>query len=129
MKKIKKKDFLKDQKILKKNQNTNNYNNNNKSNLSSVRSECSLYSTPSSARSKSSKKTSISDDELEKSIYFPDVANKSDIDTLESKNKTETSFYYLKDRINKLFQDYSKMFDSDLKNFFKDLAFEEEKKY
>ena len=129
MKKIKKKDFLKDQKILKKNQNTNNYNNNNKSNLSSVRSECSLYSTPSSARSKSSKKTSISDDELEKSIYFPDVANKSDIDTLESKNKTETSFYYLKDRINKLFQDYSKMFDSDLKKFFKDLAFEEEKKY
>ena len=118
MKKIKKKDFLKDQKILKKNQNTNNYNNNNKSNLSSVRNECSLYSTPSSARSKSSKKTSISDDELEKSIYFPDVANKSDIDTLESKNKTETSFYYLKDKINKLFQDYSEIFDSDYKKFF-----------
>ena len=39
----------------------------------------------------------------------------------------ETSFYYLKDRINKLSQDYSKMFKSDLKKFFKDLAFKEEK--
>ena len=104
-----------------------NNNNNNKSNLSSLRSESSVYSTPSSARSESSKKTSISDDELEKIVYFPDVANISDIDTLEPKNKTKTSFYYLKDMINKLFKDYSKIFDSDLKNFFKDIAFEEEK--
>ena len=111
---------------MKKNQKSNN-NNNNKSNLSSLRSELSVYSTLSSARSESSKKTSISDDELEKIVYFPDVANISDIDTLESKNKTETSFYYLKDKINKLFKDYPKIFDSDLKCFFKDIVSKEEK--
>ena len=81
---------------MKKNQNSNN-NNNNKSNLGSVRSESSFYSTPSSARIES-----VSDDELEKSVYFPDVANMRDIDNLEPKNETETSSYCLKDEINKL---------------------------
>ena len=91
----KKEGILKRLKNIEKNQNSNN--NNNKSNLSSVRIESSFYSTPSSARSES-----VSDDELEKSVYFPDVANMSDIDNLEPKNETETSFYYLKDKINKL---------------------------
>ena len=47
-----------------------------KNNLSSARGESSFYSTsPSSARSESSKKTSISNDVLERSVYSPDVAN------------------------------------------------------
>ena len=63
-----------------------------KSNLSSARSESSFYSTPpSSARRESSKKTSISNDELERSVYSPDLAN-----ILEPENETETSFEYLK---------------------------------
>ena len=80
-----------------------------------------------SARSESSKKTSISDDELEKSVYFPDVANVSDIDTLEPKNKTEFCSCYLKDKTNKLFKDYPNIFNSDLKKFFKNIASEDEK--
>ena len=43
----------------------------------------------SSAKSESSKKSPISDDELERSVYFPDVANMSNIDNLESKNEAE----------------------------------------
>ena len=80
-----------------------------------------------SARSESSKKTSISDDELEKSVYFPDVANVSDIDTLEPKNKTKFCSCYLKDKTNKLFKDYPNIFNSDLKKFFKNIASEDEK--
>ena len=92
----KKEGLLKRLKNIEKNQNNNN---SNKRNLSSVRSEPSFYSTPSSARSKS-----VSDDELEKSVYFPDVANMNDTDILEPKNKTETSFYYLKEKIIELFK-------------------------
>ena len=51
----------------------------------------------------------------------------SNIDILESKNETKTSFYYLKDKINELFKNYPNIFDSDLKNFFKDIASEEDK--
>ena len=64
-----------------------NSNTNNKSKPSSVRNELSFYfSLSSNARSKSSKKTSISDDKLERSIYFSDVANMQGI-ILESKMK------------------------------------------
>ena len=58
-------------------------NNNDKSNLSSARSE-------------SSKKILISDDELEKSAYIPNVANMKGINNLEPKNETQTYFEYLK---------------------------------
>ena len=118
----KKEAIFKRLKNIEKNQNSDN----NKSNLSSVRSESSLYSTPSSARSEPSKKTSISDDELEKSVYFPDAANVINIDNLEPKNETTISSYYLKSRINKFFENYPSIFDSGLKNFFKNIASEEE---
>ena len=72
---------------MKKNQNSNN---NDKSNLSSARSE-------------SSEKTSISDDELERSVYLPDVANMKGINILEPKNETQTSFEYLKNNTEEFF--------------------------
>ena len=50
-----------------------------------------------------------------------------DFDNLEQKNKTETSFYYLKDKIGELLKHYPGIFDLDLKNFFKYLTSEEEK--
>ena len=43
----------------------------------------------SSVKSKSSKKTSIRDDELERSVYSSDVANIEGIDILGSKDKTQ----------------------------------------
>ena len=46
-------------------------------------------SKPSSARSESSKKTLISDDKLERSIHFLDVANMKGINNLELKMKYE----------------------------------------
>ena len=45
-----------------------------------------------SGRSKSSKKTLISDDKLEWSAYFPDVANMKGTNILESKNETQASY-------------------------------------
>ena len=42
--------------------------------------------------------------------------------------KQKLLYHYLKDKVNKLFKDYSNIFDSDLKFFFKDIASEEEKK-
>ena len=42
--------------------------------------------------------------------------------------KQKLLYHYLKDKVNKLFKDYSNIFDSDLKIFFKDIASEEEKK-
>ena len=49
------------------------------------------------------------------------------IDNLEPKNETTISSYYLKSRINKFFENYPSIFDSGLKNFFKNIASEEEK--
>ena len=46
----------------------------------------------SSVKIESSKKTSISDNELEKSVYYLDVANMEGIDILEPKDETETSY-------------------------------------
>ena len=59
------------------------------------------------------KKTSISNDELERSVYCPDVAN-----ILEPKNETETSFEYLKNNTDEFFLGYPDVFDLDLKEFF-----------
>ena len=64
----------------------------------------------SSARSESSKKTSISDDELERSVYFPDVANMKGINILESKNETQTFFEYLKNYTDEFFWWLSRYF-------------------
>ena len=105
-----------------------NSNNNDKSKLSNTRNESSFYFTPSnSTRSESSKKTLISDDELERSISFPDVANIKGINILESKNGTQTSFQYSKSNTKEFFRSYRNIFDSDLEEFFKDIASEEEK--
>ena len=62
----------------------------------------------SSARSESSKKTSISDDELERSVYM------KGINILESKNETQTSFEYLKNNTEVFFDSFPNIFDSDL---------------
>ena len=84
-------------KRLKNTEKNQNSNNNGKSKPSSVKSELDSYLTPlSSVRSESSKKTSIRDDRLEKSIYFPDVANMKGINVLEPSNETQTSLEYLK---------------------------------
>ena len=76
-----------------------NSNNNDKSKLSSARSESSFYfSSPNGARSELSKKTSISDDQLDKNVYSSDVAY-----ILESKNETQNSFEYLKNNTEEIF--------------------------
>ena len=108
---------------MKKNQNSNN---NDKSKPSSARSVLSFYFTPSSsARNESSKKTSINDNKLERSICFPDVANMKGINNLEAKNEAQTSFEYLKDNTKEFFLGYPHTFDSGLKIFFKDIASKE----
>ena len=105
-----------------------NSNNNDKSKLSNTRNESGFYFTlSSSTRSESSKKTLISDDELERSISFLDVANIKGINILESKNGTQTSFQYSKNNTKEFFRSYGNIFDSDLEEFFKDIASEEEK--
>ena len=81
----------------------------------------------SSARSESSKKTSISDDELERSVYSPNVANMKGINILEPGDKTQTSFEYLKNNTEEFFLGYPDIFDSDLKEFFNYILSEEEK--
>ena len=65
---------------MKKNQNVNNNDKNKKTNDEIE---------PSSAESESSKKTSISDEELERSVYFPDVANMEGIHILSQKMKNK----------------------------------------
>ena len=95
--------LLKRLKDIEKNQNSNNYD----------------KSKPSSARSESSEKTSISDDKLERSIHFLDVANIKSINNLELKNKTKTSFKCLKNNIEEFCLGYPNIFDSDLKSFLK----------
>ena len=90
----KKEGLLKRLKNIEKNQNSNN---NDRSNLSSAKSE-------------SSKKISISDDELERSIYLPDVANMKGINILEPKNETQTSFEYLKNNTDEFFWGLSRYF-------------------
>ena len=49
------------------------------------------------------KKTSISNDQLEISIYFPNVANMKGNNIFEPKNETRTSFEYLKSNIEEFF--------------------------
>ena len=114
-------------KRLKNTEKNQNSNNNGKSKPSSVKSELDSYLTSlSSDRSESSKKTSIRDDRLEKSIYFPDVANMKGINVLEPSNETQTSFEYLKKKnLDEFFLGYPDLFDSDLNEFFKDIASEE----
>ena len=70
----KKEGLLKRLKNIEKNQNVNNDDKNKKTNDESELS---------SLKSESSKKTSIRDDELERSVYSPDVANMRGIDVLE----------------------------------------------
>ena len=107
----KKEGLLKRLKNIEKNQNVNN---NDKSKETNDKSELN------SVKSKSSKKTSIRDDELERSVYFRDVANMVGIDILGSKDETQTS--YLKDDLKDVFLGYPDIFDSDLKSFFENIA-------
>ena len=86
------KGLLKRLKNIEKNQNVNNNDKNNKTNdeikLSSAKSELSIYFTPrSGAKSESSRKPPISDDKLEMSVYFSNVAYKEGINILEPKMK------------------------------------------
>ena len=83
-------------------------------------------SEPSSVKTESSKKTSVRDDELERSVYSPDICNMEVIDVLGSNNETQTS--YLKDDLEVFFLGYPDIFDSDLKKFFKNIA-SQEKEY
>ena len=112
----KKEGLLKRLKNIEKNQNVNN---NDKSKETNDKSELN------SVKSKSSKKTSIRDDELERSVYFRDVANMVGIDILGSKDETQTS--YLKDDLEVFFLGYPDIFDSDLKEFFENLSSERKK--
>ena len=99
---------------MKKNENVNNNeknkNTNDESELSNVKSE-------------SRKTTSIRDDEHERGAYSPDVANMEAIDILGSKDEIQTS--YLKDDLEVFFFGYPDIFDSDLKNFFENIASQE----
>ena len=52
-------------------------------------------SEPSSVKNESSNKTSVRDNEIERSVCSPDVANKEGINILGSKDETQIS--YLKD--------------------------------
>ena len=79
----KKEGLLKRLKNIEKNQNVNNNDKNKKTNDESELS---------SLKSESSKKTSIRDDELERSVYSPDVANMEGIDILGSEDESQTSY-------------------------------------
>ena len=68
--------------------------NSNKSNLRSARSE------------------SISNDELERSVYSP-IANMKGSNILEPGDETQTSFEYLKNNTEMFFLVYEDIFDSD----------------
>ena len=75
-------------------------------------------------KSESSTKTLANDDdELERDVYYPDLAN-----ILESKNDTKTCFTYLKGKLDEFTELRPSIFDSDLKIFFKDIASEEKEK-
>ena len=109
-----KKGHLKRLKNIEKNQKVNNNDKNKKTNDEIE---------PSSAKSESSKKTSVRDDELQRSVYSPDVANIEDIDILGSKDERQTS--YLKDDLEVFFLGYPNIFDSDLKRFFETISSQE----
>ena len=98
----KKEGLLKRLKNIEKNQNVNNDDKNKKTNDESELS---------SLKSESSKKTSIRDDELERSVYSPDVANIEGIYILGSTDETEAS--YLKDDLLVFFLGYPEIFDSE----------------
>ena len=106
--------LLKKLKNIEENQNVNSTDKNKKTNDESE---------STSVKSELSKKTSVRDDELERSVYSPDVANMEGIDILGSKDEIETS--YLKDDLEVFFLDYPDIFDSDLKIFFENNASQE----
>ena len=62
----------------------------------------------------------IRDDELERSVYSPDVANMEAI---------ETQTFYLTDYLKVFCLDYPDIFDSDLIEFLKNIASEEKNIY
>ena len=69
----------------------------------------------------------VRDDELERSVYSPDVANMEAIDILGSKDETQT--FYLTDDLKVFCLDYPDIFDSDLIEFLKNIASEEKNIY
>ena len=80
-------------------------------------------SEPSSVKNESSNKTSVRDDEIERSVCSPDVTNNEGINSLGSKDETQIS--YLKDDLEVFFVGYPDSFDSDLKKFFENIASQE----
>ena len=107
----KKAGLLKRLKNIEKNQN---FSNNDKSKKTNDESELS---------SVKSEKTLIRDDEPERSVYSPDLANMEGINILGSKDETQTSD--LKDDLEVFFLGYPDIFDSDLKTTFKNIASQE----
>ena len=107
----KKAGLLKRLKNIEKNQN---FSNNDKSKKTNDESELS---------SVKSEKALIRDDEPERSVYSPDVANMEGINILGSKDETQTSD--LKDDLEVFFLGYPDIFDSDLKTTFKNIASQE----
>ena len=74
-------------------------------------------------KSESSTKTLANDDdELERDVYYPDLAN-----ILESKNETKTCFTYLKGKLDEFTKLRPSLFDSDLKIFLKILRLKKKK--
>ena len=110
--------LLKKLKNIEENQNVNSTDKNKKTNDESE---------STSVKSELSKKTSVRDDELERSVYSPDVANMEAIDILGSKDETQT--FYLTDDLKVFCLDYPDIFDSDLIEFLKNIASEEKNIY
>ena len=112
----KKEGVLKRLKNIEKNQSINNNDKNKKNKV-----DCELKS----IKSESSKETSIRDDELEWSVYSPDVANIEGVDILGWKGETQNS--YLKDDLEVFFLGYPEILDLDLKFFLKILCLKKKK--
>ena len=112
----KKEGVLKRLKNIEKNQSINNNDKNKKNKV-----DCELKS----IKSESSKETSIRDDELEWSVYSPDVANIEGVDILGWKGETQNS--YLKDDLEVFFLGYPEILDLDLKIFLKILCLKKKK--
>ena len=107
----KKEELFKRLENIEENQKVNNSDKNKKTNDESEQSR---------VRSESSKETSVRDDELERSVYYSDVANMEGNDILGSRDEIQTP--YLKDDFEVFFLGYPDIFDSDLKNVFENIA-------
>ena len=70
-------------------------------------------------KSNNNDKSELSGAKSEQSLYTPLIDN----------DETQTSFEYLKGKVDEIIELHPKIFDLNLKEFFKDIASEEKKKY